>query len=460
LVLVAALIAAGPQLSKASRASALTQVQLAEYSNLPEDGRIQLLIQLAKTGQHETAASLLKRFPLQGRHAANRTLFVEGLILRARGKPSKAAAKYRAALADDPSLSLVRAELAEALNEIGEHDSAKHHLKLLMGDAPDPAAAAGIQSFIDRIDAERPYTVSAFISVAPSTNINNGSANETIYFDYVPVIYYSGIPIALGGPEADIPENSQKQSGIGLAAGVNAGYSKRLNDDFSAVVGLGVNGRVYDDSDFNQFTASQSVELRYLYQDGYAGIGPVASQVSSGSGIDVGYWSVGPRVSLSHQINSRNRINVSTTLEFRNYDDATLNNGYAVLNNVSLTHILAPGVVGFAGGGFDRIETDDNSTEYWSYSARLGLYKEWTWGLTTNTQVEARFSDYDGPFSFLMADDRHDERFAATASLTKRDFDIWGYAPVIEYTYTMNDSNVAYYEYDSHTIDFRLTKDF
>jgi hypothetical protein len=59
-----------------------------------------------------------------------------------------------------------------------------------------------------------------------------------------------------------------------------------------------------------------------------------------------------------------------------------------------------------------------------------------------------------------MPDPRHDERLGARVSLTKRDFEIWGYAPVIEYTYTLNGSNVAFYDYDSHTFDFRLTKEF
>ena len=80
--------------------------------------------------------------------------------------------KYRAALASDPSLTLVRSELAKTLFELGENDSAKHHLTLLMADAPNAVQAQGIRSFIDTIDASRPYTFSAFISAAPSTNIN------------------------------------------------------------------------------------------------------------------------------------------------------------------------------------------------------------------------------------------------------------------------------------------------
>jgi hypothetical protein len=55
---------------------------------------------------------------------------------------------------------------------------------------------------------------------------------------------------------------------------------------------------------------------------------------------------------------------------------------------------------------------------------------------------------------------RKDTRLIGSVALTKRDFNIWGYAPAIEYTYVHNDSNISLYEFDSHAIDFRLSKDF
>jgi hypothetical protein len=55
---------------------------------------------------------------------------------------------------------------------------------------------------------------------------------------------------------------------------------------------------------------------------------------------------------------------------------------------------------------------------------------------------------------------REDARWTGNVRLTKRDFNLWGYAPGIEYTYIFNDSNIANYHYDSHALDFRLSKDF
>jgi outer membrane protein len=44
--------------------------------------------------------------------------------------------------------------------------------------------------------------------------------------------------------------------------------------------------------------------------------------------------------------------------------------------------------------------------------------------------------------------------------LTKRDWNIIGFAPSISYNYTNNLSNINLYDYDNHAVDFRLTKDF
>ncbi len=180
------------------------------------------LIHLAKTGQPELAAELLARYPLSGKHALNRTLYIEGLILKAGRDLTGAAAKFRSALADNPRLTLVRAELAQTLVELEQDDSAKHHLERLAAEAPTEQDAAGIRAFVDKIDERRPYRINAYVALAPSSNVNNGSSHSTVYSP-------------LFGSNLTIGDDSRKVSGIGVAAGVNFAFSKRLGNDFSFV---------------------------------------------------------------------------------------------------------------------------------------------------------------------------------------------------------------------------------
>jgi tetratricopeptide (TPR) repeat protein len=266
---VLAVISLGLPLTSAMELAAKTidptPQQISEYEASTEATRVKLLINLAKTGQHDLAESLLKRYPLTGKFGPNRQVFIEGLILKANGNLTGAAKNYRAALADDPSLTLVRSELAQTLFLLQEDDSAKHHLNLLMAEAPSESEAQGIRSFIDAIDARRPFTFNAYVSVAPSTNVNNGSSNETIYSP-------------LFGADLDIDDDSREQSGIGFSTGLSAGYSHRLGNDFSVVFGGGFNASIYTDSDYNVYGASQSAELRYLITRGFLGAGIVASE--------------------------------------------------------------------------------------------------------------------------------------------------------------------------------------
>ena len=420
--------------------------QTLEYEASTESTRVKLLITLAKSGQHDLAEALLERYPLTGPFGKNRQLFVKGLILKARGNLTGAAKNYRTALADDPSLTLVRAELAQTLFQLEEDDSAKHHLNLLMAEAPNEYEAQGIRSFIDTIDARRPFTFNAYVSVAPSTNVNNGSSNKTIY-------------APIWGVEMDIDDESREQSGVGFSTGFSAGYAHRLGNDFSVVLGGGFNASLYTDDDYNMYGASQSAELRYLLADGFLGAGLVASENMKNDEIGLSYYSYGPRASLQKAITPQDRINLSSVYEWRTYPDTSLSDGTALMIDGSWNHAFDSSLTASLGAGYDRIKTEVDFVSYETYSGSFGFYKELPKGITVDLSGEVRLSEFDAVHP-IAGVTRKDTRLTGTVALTKRDFNIWGYAPSLEYTYVYNDSNISLYEFDSHSLDFRLSKDF
>jgi outer membrane protein len=433
----------------ASASPAPPQELIAAYTETADGERVNILISLAKSGNPDLAEYLLQQFPLQGKFAANRTLFVQGLVFKARGNLTGSVKNYRAALANDPTLTLVRSELAQTLHELGEDESAIHHLKLLQSEAPDAEAAAGIKSFIDRIDADTPYKFNAYVAAAPTTNVNNGSIRNVVYLP--------------GGWELDISEPSKRKSGLGVAAGANGSYSKRLGNQLMAVVSGGIDGRLYDHSDFNAVTLSQSAELRALNGNGYVSLGAIASQSLSTDSIDYDYLSYGPRVSLRHSLTHQDLLNLSATFEFREYANDTIRDGTALLVNGAWTHIFDSSFSTTLSAGYSKVNVDNDvaaaNNAYETFSAGLGFYKELPRGITINTGIDIQMSEFDGKFLTLF-DPREDLRAAANISLTKRDFNIFGFAPSIEYTYTWNDSNYGIYDYDAHAVDLRLTKEF
>ncbi len=419
--------------------------QIATYEATPEAGRVRLLIMLAKSGQADQVEQLLKRYPLQGPLAGNRTLFIQGLIFAARGDLPAAATKYRRALANDPHLTLVRSELAQTLAAMDENEAARHHLELLKADAPDTAEAQGIQSFIDRIDAKRPYTVSGYVSLAPSTNFNAGSSHSTVYS-----------PILGWG---DIPQSAQQASGIGISSGLSLGFNKRLSDDYQLVTAGNVDARAYAESSYDQVSFSESAELRRIIAGGYLGAGMVSSQLVAPSALMLSYYSYGPRLSFAKDIGQRNHLQASTVYEYRDYGPSNSQNGWASTSTATLSHAFDATFSLNATLGYDHVAQHYDFTSYHTYSFGFGAYKELSHGVTVQLDAMAKFSDFEG-INPVSLDTRLDRRYIGSVTLTKRDWYMMGFAPSINYTYTRNVSNIALYDYDSHAVDFRLTHDF
>ena len=424
----------------------LTQQQITAFQAVPETEQVRMLIMLCKSGKHDLAEQLLLLFPLQGQHATNRTLYIEGLILHGRKDYTGAVEKYRAALASDPKLTLVRSDLAQTLVVLEQDESAIHHLNLLAADAPDDQAASGIRSFIDQVDERSPFKTNAYISLAPSSNINNGSKHTVVY-----------LPV-LGGYQ-EISDGSREKSGVGLAVGFNLGYSKRLGNDFSVVAAFNGEGRIYDDFDFNSYSLSQSIEIRRVFERGYLGLGMVASESLKNDSFGLAYHAYGPRISARIAISPRNTIAASAVHEWRDVADSVSADGTAVLLQASLTHAFDSSFTATINAGFDKIKVRQENISYETFSGGIGFYKELPLGITADIGGQVRKSDFDGVYP-LIGLSREDTRLTGTIGLTKRDFNIFGFAPAIEYSYTENLSNIDLFDFNSHSFDVRLTKQF
>lgn len=439
--------------SPAEAARPLTAAQISVYESADEGQRVHFLIERAKMGDSELVETLLQHYPLVGAHAPNRTLFIQGLVLESQSNLTGAAKKYREALARDPSLTLVRVQLAQVLGSLGQDDSAKHHLQLLEAEAPNDDVANSIKSFMDRIDAKRPITFSGFVSAAPSTNINSGSSHTQVY-----------APGFGQDVTFDIYAADQKQSGIGIAAGVSAGFSKRLGNHWEAVLAADISTGIYADKDYNSVGLSQSAEMRYHLKNGYLGIGGIADQTVNPNANDLltnglTYHSFGPRLSMLRFLGNHNMLHASAVYEWRDYANSTLLDGSAFLSEASINHGIDQTSNFTVSGGFDKINSNLASQSYGTYFGVFGLYKELPMGISLNANTQARFSTFDELNSSFMVT-RQDQRYVGAIAITKRDLNFYGFAPEVTYTYTRNVSNIALYDYDSHAVDLRLTKDF
>jgi outer membrane protein len=410
---------------------------LAEYQAFSEGQRVRLLIDLAKSGQHDTATQLIEKYPLQGEHAPNRTLYIEGLILKAKNDFSAARDKFRTALASDPSLTLVRSDLAETLYLLEDDEAAKHHLKLLESEAPTAEAANSIRAFIDQIDTRRPYTINAYLAFAPTSNINNRTYRKTVY----------GF--------LNVPDSLREKSAYGLAAGINGSFNHRLGDNLRGIISGNVEARIYNHSEFNSVSTSEAAELRRSYDNGYVSFGIVSSQDFSVSEEELTFISYGPRVLINHSLTPKDEISARALYEWHNVIGSQETDARVLTLATDYTHAFdsAFNVTLSAGYLSNNANSQVNSFDTWS--GGLSLYKEFGYGLTFNVGGDIRYSKFTPE-----AMSREDWKYIGSIGFTKRDFSIFGLAPSLEYTYIQNNSSNEFFDYASHAIDLKFTKAF
>lgn len=411
------------------------------FDQLDERVRLRILIGMVRSGGHEQAARMLAGVPFHGPYARNRTLFLHGLIAEARGDLKGAIHQFRTALAGDPNLTMVRMELARVLYLDNDDDGARHQFELLIGAAPTPELVRTFEGFLDAIDERRPWDFDFWVSLAPSTNFNNGTARKVVWID--------GLPFLVDG-------NTRQKSGIGLRGGTNGSYQFRLGEDLSLVTAAGINDTDYEGDAFDDLLLSQTVELRRKSGWTELWLGGIAQERWSG---DAFLWSLGPQITIKQRFGPRTGGYLRLRQSFNLYDDADYRNGTTSGGDGRVSWSLSPATVLYALAGAERGTATLPHLDYWSAMGGLAAYHEFGYGLTLYTEGRLRRTVYDGDYPF-MDEPRDDLRLDIRATLTKRDFAIWGLAPQVEYTYSTARSNTPFDSFEAHAASVTLTKQF
>ena len=441
-VLVIAFLLPNSLASKAQKVTSSLKVSQSEFASLPENTRLRIMLAMIKSGNQDEAEGLLQSYPLTGNHSANRTLFLHGLIAKQRKQYSIAIRDFRTVLASDPNLTMVRAELAHALFITEQDDGAKHNLKLLAGAAPTPQLAKQFDQFIDAIDARAPWKMSAYISMAPSTNFNNGTEKKLIPF---------------GGGVLVIDSKSRKKSGIGIKGGANISRTFRPGKDLSVVAGVGANMVQYQGKTFDDFIFSQNVSLVRKHKKGQISIGLSSSLRRAGE--EEFIIEGGPHISITQYIS--NKVQLFSKLRYLQTDfrQSDYRNGHTITFDNRLSNSFGSSTVLYLLAGAQRTKTTLKHLNYWAGYGGVGLYKELPKGITLYAEGRLTRKYYDGDFP-LLNEPETDTRIDIVTSLTKRDFEIYGFAPRIDYIYSKSTSNTPFSRYSTHGANITLTKAF
>lgn len=409
--------------------------------------------QLVGAGEIGRAEHLLARTDYARTNDRATKRFYIGLIRRGQGRSDEAVAIFREILADNPGFSRVRMALATTLYQSEDDEAARYNLELVLADtATNPDLANTVRSYIGAIDGRRRWDATGYVSIAPSTNFNQGSDAATVY---------------LTGPDGtalpfELSKDNRKQSGIGLAAGLQASYRQPLGDSLDLIASGAIHSKTYRDSDYNDSLFSASLGPRLRFPWGYLGVyGLVEERLYANEPFS---FSWGALVSATVRLGTQDIVFADVSCLKRdvaddwNGADLSYQDGHTCSVGGRYEHAFASTTVMRLLGSYGRERTGRESLDYDSWSAGAGLAQELPWGMSIYLQAQYTNRDYDGIYFDGKA--RRDDRWDLSFNLTKRDWVLFGMAPMVQYTYTLNDSNIPFHAFDAHGVNLTLTQRF
>ena len=396
---------------------------------------------LIESGQYDQARDLAAHASKNPQVNALNLAFTNALILKVQGKYAEAAKAMRAILSAYPNLTRVRGELADTLFRMGDTEGAKFNFQLLADSSTTPTQRSFYDNYLTAIRQKRPWTLDAYVAIAPSTNINNGISGDTVII--------GGVPFNAASHKGE--------SGIGLASGVAGTYRFDLAPRWDFTLGARTDGTFYLDNSFDSLNGSAFGELAYTARDWRLGLGVTADRKTMGW---EGYnWDIGPQVSLRRNFGPWGTLIGTAGWKQVTYDTVYAYNGDETDLGLRYLKTLNPSSSFGLGMYYSHVNADVSFNGYDRYRPSIEFYKELPGGLLTSAQLSYEWRHYASNFP-LMGTPREDREFDLTAAVTFRNWSWHGFAPKVQYSLTLNDSNVPLYTYNSQAIGFYLTKQY
>jgi outer membrane protein len=407
----------------------------AAVARADDDGRARVIYQEAEAAINERrfndARSLLGDAPRDTEYARIYGAFVRARLDEETGRLTSARDAYRTILDKHPGLARVRLHLARTLARLEDTDAARRHFDFVLG-APDIAAplADRVRQDMRALDGARQWTAQGYVTIAPTTNMTSGPSRDEI---------------VIGGLPFTPTEEGRRKSGVGVLYGADLGYAALIEGNWGWLATLSTSHRDHASRMYDDRSVRASAGLRYLLPGGVATLEVTGARRWFGG--DEYQYAFGSLLSARVFASERDRLTASVGLTEQRYDESSIQNGRRLALSANWDRFTLPGQFARFGVMFERETTQSDHLTYNEYGGLLGYNFELPMALSIYPEAAFALRSYDGDFPLFGAP-RRDRRFVGSLSLVKKDLAVMGLAPRLLVSYTLNQSNVKFYEYD------------
>ena len=397
-----------------------------------------MISQLISAGQLEAARTAMEA----GNPTDADQLFFAGRVLKAQGRLSEAIQVFREILRLDPDYINARRELAHTLLLNRNYGPAEYHFNALLRIDRNDRMRDGYKRFLTVIHRNRPVGFSGHVSLLPSTNVNRGTDNtafDTTFGSFV------------------INPEGQADSGVGMQVGISGHLRGFTSAKSRLALNWSLSGIRYEEDRYNSDTGNVALSHEQITRAGIWLLGPYIRGTWRDDNADND--AKGAHFSITHRLNARHQLSLSLYHEYRDYPLQEYQDGTFSSASFGLSRQISPSLSASGGFGYDSSSPDTVHLQYDSRKLTAGLSRSWKGGLQTSFGLDVGERDYAGLFP-LTPFPRGDDFHKFNIEVQHFRVDIRGFTPHLYCSHVVNQSNIAFYDYNTTECRVTISRNF
>ena len=369
-------------------------------------------------------------------------MFRHAKLLSDTGKLEGAATLFRRVLDQKPDAVVARLELAQTLDRMGDKDAAWRELRSAQASGLPPQVARLVDRYSEALRSARPMGATVEFAVAPDSNISLATHSDTL-------------GTVLG--EFDIDQDSQAQSGLGLAMRGQAYRRVSLGGGRTSLL-VRTNGQanLYRKSNFNVLALDVAAGPEFQLGRSRVQVEVGANQFWLGQTPHTrttrvrGTWWV--------PIGSQSQLRIDAAAKLADNRVNDLEDGKRFTGEVSLEHAFSASTGAALNASFERAALADPAYSTWGWRAGALAWRDV--GRSTLT-VNVEMGRLKADERLILFPHRRADRYLRLAfGSTWRQLTVAGFAPFTRVTFERNRSSIEFYDYRRTRTEFGVVRPF
>ncbi len=396
---------------------------------------------------------LLLIYKNSAEHNQRLTDFAAGRIAFLQNDYDNAISFYRKVLAENPSLTSVRFELAITLLHQKQNEAAKQQFERIKSDPELPEdIRLSVERYLENLEKQDSWNIDFSINYVREKNVNNVSSTERIILPSNALLSKSG---------GMLPQKAQ-----GFAYYLNASRDFNIFNSHYLSIGNQFFGKNYwDNHKYDDISNRIFVGYAYKTANNTFRIKPFYEKRWYGN--ESYRWNNGVRIEDSYWINPNWQLSLSFEYAKQRYFDDEVLNGHYWQFSSTLVWFVDPKQFLYLGGDFVVEKTKVRQYSYNSKGLRLGWGYEWESGFSSQIGLSFIMKEYKdiaklGNLDFFsFGKVRKDHIYFINTMIWKRDWHLWGITPKLQLIWNKRDSNIPQmYSYKESNMNVVFEKRF